>query len=331
MSVNQLPYTNVHELNLDWIISKILEFQANIDDFREAVEEMQGYYAQIDALTANYAVLSGRVTSNANSITEINAALSTLSASLGDLANELAAEATARSTEDQSLQNQIDKLKNTIIDAKALERTIKKYVDAKCKILDIKIDDLENRMNYKLVEIYIELRNEISELRELLESLAVNVYNWNAYDYAENGRINFDLNNKLIYQHTGNNLTAEEYCSLGLTAAQYAAYNLTAYRYLIQSRKELHYDYVFMPVSGSRQNVSVALSDSLTFILNTMTASEYAALDLSAEEYAALDITSKEYLLLNNDLGIRSGVYYSTTGTGLTAEQYSKLIVDERS
>lgn len=44
---NKYPYTNFHELNLDWVLAKIKEFQAEIESIREGIlEEANAYTDQ---------------------------------------------------------------------------------------------------------------------------------------------------------------------------------------------------------------------------------------------------------------------------------------------
>lgn len=38
---NDFPYTDFHELNLDWILNKIKEFQERIDSFEDTVLKKQ--------------------------------------------------------------------------------------------------------------------------------------------------------------------------------------------------------------------------------------------------------------------------------------------------
>lgn len=42
---NNFPYTNIHELNLDWILKKIKEFDETLDSI--VAEKAQEYFNQI--------------------------------------------------------------------------------------------------------------------------------------------------------------------------------------------------------------------------------------------------------------------------------------------
>lgn len=64
MAINQFPYTNVHELNLDWIIHKIQEFQAELD--------AMDYDGRIAALESGLQKVNSIIASINKTITAIN-------------------------------------------------------------------------------------------------------------------------------------------------------------------------------------------------------------------------------------------------------------------
>ena len=68
-----------------------------------------------------------------------------------------------------------------------------------------------------------------------------------------------------------------------------------------------------MPVEGTKQDISVALDSIVNNIMGTMSADNYAALDLDADDYAALDLSAADYMM------------YSTNQEGLTADDYAAL------
>ena len=56
---NTAPYTDLHEMNLDWVLGKIKELEARVDGIDESIlskakaytdEQLAGYQAQVDAL-----------------------------------------------------------------------------------------------------------------------------------------------------------------------------------------------------------------------------------------------------------------------------------------
>lgn len=326
---NKYPYTDFHEFNADWVLNKIAEFDAYIKSIKEIIDQLASYYEIVDGLQDDMRALQTEVGTYSDRIAELETGIRDIRITIANLENELIRmitdEANTRKAADQYLQNQIDVIKSAVAEIAIL----KKYVDAVVRSLrryiDIAISDSEYRILLFVNEKVLMLQTQIDDIYEKLQHVAVNVYNWQAYGYADDGRIDFDLNNKLVYLHLGNNLSAVEYCKLGLTADEYKAFNLTSWRYLMYGAKELHADYVFMPVSGGRQNASVALTDVLTFLCNTLSSDVYTGMELTADEYTALDITAAQYLRLDENLDVQHAVTYSATGSGITADQYAHL------
>lgn len=325
MALNQIPYTNVHELNLDWVLSKIREFDAKIQQFQTVIDQFAEYVDVLQQLEPRVSALESEYSNLRSTVSSVQSDINSIEISITSLSNAIAREQSTRAAAVADLQRQIDELKNSITNLAGLEARIRLYVDQKIKASDLRTDAKIYKVYLKLNEYYVELMGYISELFDLLEHVATDVYNSNAYAYASDGRIPFDLNNKLVYYHCQNALSAEEYCSLGLTDAEYAAFDLSADRYLMYSSKELHYDHVFMPLSGVKQEISVALSEVVNAIFNTLSADDYALLDLDADVYAALDLTSNEYRRLDLNGDITQRIRYSEHGAGLTADQYAHL------
>ena len=47
---NDFPYTDFHEINLDWILNKIKEFQERIDSFEDTVLKKANAYTDSEIL-----------------------------------------------------------------------------------------------------------------------------------------------------------------------------------------------------------------------------------------------------------------------------------------
>lgn len=332
MALNQIPYTNVHELNLDWVLAEIKKFDEYITSIKSIIDQLADYYETVDHLQDEVAALHNEVNTYSERISDLESTVVIIQRRITDLESDLIKlindEANTRKAVDDDLQNQINQIKHAIADINTLRAYIEAVYKSLRQYVDSSISLSVHKLYFYINEKIGELQREIDEIHEMLLHVAINVYNWNAYAYAPDGRIDFDLNNKLLYQHLGNNLTAEQYCKLGLTASQYAAFNLTADEYLVFGRERLHYDYVFMPVAGVKQDHSVALSECINYALGTMSASEYAALDLDADAYATLNLSAYDYLRLNTDLTIGNRVVYRPDGTGITADQYTHLTLE---
>lgn len=332
MALNQIPYTNVHELNLDWVLAEIKKFDEYITSIKHIIDELSQYYDLVNQLSNDVSALHTEVNTYSSRIEYLESEIARLAREIAtvnsDLLTLIQAEENARKDADNNLQSQIDDIMVAVSNINALRDRIEAVYKSLRQYIDSSISLSEHKLYFYINEQILNLQNEINNIHEMLLHVAINVYNWNAYAYAPDGRIDFDLNNKLLYQHLGNNLTAEQYCKLGLTSDEYAAFNLTSDEYLVFGRERLHYDFVYMPVAGVKQDHSVALSECINYALGTMSASEYEALDLDADAYAALDLTAYNYLRLNTDLTIGNRVVYRPDGTGITADQYAHLTLE---
>lgn len=326
---NHYPYTDFHEFNADWVLSKIQEFQAYLDSIKPIIEQLQTFYDLVNELQAEVHALSDEVGTYSGRISELETGIRDIRIMINNLENELIRmitdESNTRKAADNDLQNQIDQISQAIANVNALYRYVQAVEKSLKQYIDAALSDNAHQILLYVNAGLVYLQNQIEDIYDKLLHVATDIYNWNAYEYAADGRIDFDLNNKLLYMHLGNNLSAEEYCKLGLSADQYKAFGLTSWRYLMYGAKDLHSDYVFMPVTGVRQNVSVALSDVLTFLCNTLTSDQYAALDIDADAYAALDLTAAEYLKIDSNMDIQHNVTYSANGSGITSAQYACL------
>lgn len=326
---NKYPYTDFHEFNADWILSKITEFDAYIKSIKDIIDQLASYYEIVDGLRDDMRALQTEVGTYSDRIRDLESGIRDVRISIANLENELIRmitdESNARKAADQYLQEQINTIMIAVQNIDVLRKRIEAVYKSIREYIDIAVNDAERRLLLYINDRVVYLQDQINDIYDKLKHVAVDVYNWQAYSYADDGRIDFNLNNKLLYLHLGNNLSALEYCKLGLTADQYKAFNLTSWRYLMYGYKELHADYVFMPVSGHRQETSVAISDVLTFLCNTLPAATYAGLELTADEYAALDLTAVQYLKLDANLDVQQNVTYSATGSGITADQYAHL------
>ena len=65
MALNQIPYTNVHTLNLDWILKELKKFESELDEFVD-------YGRRINELESEISSITGTISSIKRTITEIN-------------------------------------------------------------------------------------------------------------------------------------------------------------------------------------------------------------------------------------------------------------------
>lgn len=191
--VNQYPYSDFHELNIDWLIKQVKD---NID----AIKILEDLMAQIEVLTED------QIKALINTAIENNNTI--LYNRMLQLKNEITNEYTIYvdneiNTLTSYLLNQINQLKvyvdnqdlvfynEVIAYADSILAQANAYTDT--KVLDY------NMMVNPITGVYEDVRNVVNDI--------------------------------VSYFHTDGSLTAAEYDALELTATVYDAYELTAYDY----------------------------------------------------------------------------------------------------
>lgn len=285
---NHYPVVNNEQINLDWILKKIQEFNTRLDEWSTLAAELQAGLADINTMKA---------------------AITAIQADIADL-DAIRAAISGLSTEDAHLQQQIDEIKQFIDSYESSIEALRSYIDGKIAIVNKRIDtlsfDILNDTNVKIIKLQKQL-DTLSDQVDSIDTSVLNPWHWGL------GRIDQDKNINFIYNDLADEcLTTEQYCKLGLSAADYASFDLTARDYAEFGKTKLHFRWVYSPFEGFKQDINVVLSNIANWIFGTMSAEDYASLDLTADEYADMDLTSVLYLMMNNN------------GT-LTADDYAAL------
>ena len=322
---NKYPYTDFHELNLDWLLTN---YQAIIDKLNDTISwcnTHQGDYEEaIERLTA----VEGELYGFEN---EINARFATLQADLTDEVNQLIDEAKKELDRTQKqilqevaatiteMQNQFDQLYNTV----------KSQITAMQVEIARQILNLQNLIAANNDYIFEEVTRRLQEFVDNLpdyENLIV--YNPVRGEQTNVQQAILDLYDQ--FRVWG--LTAAQYDSLQLTASHYDSLNLTALEYDRMAYKLLDYpDPTYSmrdPFDGQFVKCQVVIYKLADLHRQSLTAAEYDALELTAYEYDALELTAYLYdwygIVLFGD-ALTASEYDALE---LTAEEYDALRLD---
>lgn len=289
--INKYPYTDFHELNLDWLLKN---YQAIIDE----INEINTWVAQ-HKIEYNEAI--ARLTAVENEI-------DTFEAQITEAFEQLKAQ------QQQQLDDAIASI-NVEVDNKLLqlERDVQNAIDdiyAKYDQLQIDImNELQafrTQVNNEIIAIRNEMRanNQIvftwveNRIQELIDDLPeiLTVYVYNPYR-GETTNIQVAIND--IYSVACIwGLTAQQYDDLGLTASEYDALELTANEYDTTGYKLLYPDpnyYMMSPFTGEMAHIKNVVTKLCYFHMEGLTAEEYDQKELTAEEYDALEIDAFNY------------------------------------
>lgn len=180
--INQFPYSDFHEMNLDWLIKQT---KANMD----LIKELQETIAQIQVLTKDQIDAM------------INTAINTNNEVIYTKMTQLKAEITNEYT--TMINNQIAQLKVYL--------------------------DNQDLYYFNLGKEYSD--NILVQAKEYSDSQVIDytmMINPITGEYDDVRNVVDDI---IIYFHSDNSLTAQEYDDLDLTATAYDAYDISAYDY----------------------------------------------------------------------------------------------------
>lgn len=276
---HKYPITNLHELDLTFMHEDIDRMISILDEWESIIDELKEGIALFKDLETRVLVLEADVKTLKSEIIQLKSNYTALTSDISKLKYDVAGIAS--------------RIKIVEIGLEGLHTYIDKRIDF--VIAKSYQDDLVI-MN-KLNQSKAQLQSQIDELYRLISSITTEISNpWHGLD-----KLSIGENIRLIYADLADKTpTAWEYAKLGLTADEYSAYGLTAKRYAEFGVDMLHVNWPFSPTYGFRQDTSNVLTSIINFIKGTLSADEYAALDLSADDYTALDLTAAEYYSYSN-------------------------------
>ena len=191
--INQFPYLDAHELNLDWVITAVKTLSNHVDYLQEEFNKIsvmteEQIDAKIsDAIAENNVEVYATMTNMKNQITQeyqayINARINDLRAYIDNIENELRVYIDAQ----DSYYNELSKgyASNVLTESKA-------YTDTKVLSVTMMINPITGE--------YDDVRDVITDIVD--------------------------------YFHSDNSLTAAEYDALSLTAQAYDNYQISAFDY----------------------------------------------------------------------------------------------------
>lgn len=304
---SKYPYTDFHELNLDWLLETYQQIVDHIrvlndwmaqhkEEYAEAMARLQAVENEIDTFEARVQAEFDRLAEEqAQAFAEQTAKLDLAIQQMKDEVNE-----------------EIVKLRRDVAEAIADFQTqfnqLKASVEAEITSLRILINQEIVRLNETLevnnayIREYVENRIEqfINDFPTMID--LVPVYNpVRGTTTSLQQAINDLYDVARVY-----GLTAEQYDSLGLTAKQYDDYELTAMEYDQYGYIKLGYPdenwYMISPFTGQYTKVKNVVMDLAHFHMDGLTAEEYDLLELEAEEYDDKEITAFDYDWFGKDI-----------------------------
>ena len=295
---DHFPYTNFHELNLDWIITKIKDLNAKVVELDAWAQQHKHDYAE----------LALRVTALENEIgtfeTQVRSEFERLKADLdADFADQKAEMDAALDETKAEVAAQIELLTTEVREAIAgldtqfanLTREIRsELVNVKLEVNEA-LAQLDQRIldNNEYLFEYVENRLD-QFIHDFPEIIGIQVFNPMRGQYTDLQTAIDDLYDMACVY----GLTAIQFDTLDLTASEFDTADLTArefdqYGYNLLGYPDPRY-YMMDPFTGEKnlvKNVVQKLA-ALHTDADSVSATEYDTLDLTAEEFDATEITA---------------------------------------
>lgn len=295
---NKYPYTDFHELNLDWLLTT---YQSLVDSTNEIIDWVNNHQIEYEEAIARLTAVENEIATFEQQVTEafnqlkadIEADFAQQKAELQLALEQMEAEVDRKILQMEAEVNQaIANFENQFIALKAeVENEIRNLENEVLQTIATLQNILEANNQYVFNWVNNRLEEFINSLPEILTVQVYNPYRGEVTDIQT--AINDIYSVACIW-----GLTAEQYDSLGLTASEYDALGLSAQEYDTRGYQLLYKDpnyYMLSPFTGEYVQVKEVVMDLAHLHMGGLTATEYDALELTATEYDEKELTAFQY------------------------------------
>jgi chaperonin cofactor prefoldin len=334
MALNQIPYTNVHELNLDWILKKLQEFEARLEAIENYDDEIEALRTAVHNLETSLSSLKTTVNS---SLTALNARCTALENKDDEIMKRLSDLWTRVNSELTSVRNEFAAFQAALTALRAYNDSSnqlvlhesKEYTDRKITAL---LDYFEDP---GLVYVVNPWTREVQTLQEFIDTLP-DMFNVAGFTCSE-----FDALGLTCSTFDGLGLTCLEFDQLGkfalfLHGSYVTPDDLTAYAKLTDlepyaTKTELeHYATlndikVINPCTGLLGSAQDAFISLASLHQNNVTADQFDSMNLTCSIFDSLNITAFEFDFYGLIKFIDGG--YISQLSGITATQYQNIMI----
>lgn len=250
---HKYPITNLHELDLSWLIELVDNLEATLIEWESIINELQEGLKTLD---------------------DINAKIDTINAEIADL-DDIRSELTAAVNDIENLKAAIERIDN---DTDALYGLISSNFAILNERIDLSYERLHNQLELLKqahnIDIQV-LKVDIDEKYNYLLDLINQVRPVDVYNRVAGKRLSFDDNNFNIYEdlrYLGiNNNTLYELSSNNEVAS--LVHNNRDYALFMKLRMKKNY--IYSPLSGRKESHSNAISELAAITLGGISNADY--------------------------------------------------------
>lgn len=289
---NKYPYTDFHEMNLDWLLTN---YQAIIDKLNETIEWCNNHQTEYEEAMRRLQAVENEIYTFEQQIrNEFTRLEQQITADVEIALTEIRTEV---STAIIQMQQEVTRqLADFVVQFQQLKSEVQAEINRLLAIVNRAISDLQNQLQANNDFIFEYVENRLEEFKELIPDYE-NIYVYNPYR-GEVTHLQQAINDLYSVACIWG-LTAAQYDSLGLTADEYDNKELSAIEYDTLGFKLLYQDpdlYMFSPFTGRMESLkSVILSLVGLHREDALTAQEYDDLELDADTYDAYQVEAFDY------------------------------------
>lgn len=295
------PYTDFHEMNLDWLLST---YKAILDKTNNIISWVNTHQIEYEDAIARLTAVEQEISSFE---AEVRQAFADYQAQMdADFARQKAElEAALAQTEaqvDAEIQRMINEVNAAISEFDGRFNQLSNQIQAELASIKVQVNEVVGQLQRIIIEnnefLFQYVENRLDQfIHDFPEIIGIQVYNPIKGEYTSLQQAILDIYDvACVY-----GLTCFQFEELGLSATEFDATNITAaefdqYGYNILDYPDERY-YMYDPFDGSYnlvKNVVMKLAN-LHMDIESLSATEFDALDISAEDFDDSDITAFQF------------------------------------
>lgn len=338
MALQEIPYTNLHNLNLDWIIKKVKELEQRIEEIEDYGDDITELRTEVGNLKTSLQALK---TSVNNSVTALNArctgleddqekiklSIQQLYINVAEDIAEIESQFDAINAALRALRTYNDS-SNTIILNQAKEYTREKVRELLDYFSDPQSIYVTNPWNNQIVTI----QQMIDYLYDLLHFAGLTASEFDALGFTCQSFDDlgltceeFDNWGKWALFFRGEYITASQLSAILADYATQEDIADMATREQLENYATLNDIKVINPCTGLLGSVQSALLSLASLHQFGLTCTEFDGMELTASEFDALNITCFEFDFIGVTFFASIGAISALAG--LTASQWNDLYI----
>ena len=250
------PYVNDEILNLDWVISKVKEFQTTLAAWEVLAEELQAGLADINGIKEDIADINTNISTIKHTLKEELEELEALRVAIKLNANNIDnLEARVKALEDEDVMVYIDK------QLRLLREQIGNYLNQMINLLDT----YQFNTDVKIQKLSDDLDRKYKELLDLINEIVPT----EVFNRVAGRKLSLNDNNFNVYEDLRDlGMSNAEVASFGISNEYLASIVLNNRDFAINLKNRLHRFNLFSPLTGVRTTHANAISEVIFAILN---------------------------------------------------------------